>query len=152
MYQLHLQFELPFIILVTDVHWPCLNIIYTGQILTEDDCDKIYTAVFDARGKWRQIGRQLGLKRPDLTDIETRYKAEGNERCLEEMLALWLKRPRLNPTWETLVDALAAKIVDEEALSLSVKEKYMKPAAPEESSDQGAVAGGDDRVTASKGN
>ena len=108
--------------------------------------------MFDARGKWRQIGRQLGLKRPDLTDIETRYKAEGNERCLEEMIVLWLKRPSLHPSWQTLVDALAAKTVDEETLSLSVKEKYVKLAPPEESTDQGAVAGGDDRVTASKGN
>ena len=93
----------------------------------------MYEELYTARIKWYNIGLKLRLELSDLDNIEDQHASKGSDRCLQKMIIMWLKKRSLNPSWNTLVDALNAKTVGEEALADSIKEKYVKPAAPEES-------------------
>ncbi len=87
--------------------WLRLCSVHTTA-LTIADMREVKSAVYDARAKWRAIGLELGISKDDLDCIEK----SDIDRCLEEMLALWLRRPRMNPSWESLVGALKSATVD----------------------------------------
>ena len=87
------------------------------------DFENVYEELFDAREKWREIGRKLGLQRSDLNNIEEEYV--HNARRLEEVLTVWLKRPSLTPSWQSLIHALRAKIVDEGGIAGIIEDKYV---------------------------
>ena len=97
----------------------------TVTVLTTAELKTVYNVLYDVRYKWRYIGINLGIPVSDLKTIESEH--HGNiGRCLEEVVSLWLRRPSLNPRWQTLIDALQAKSVDEVALAYKIKEKYIK--------------------------
>ena len=87
-----------------------------GKLLTARDFREVYEALYCARHKWRKIGISLQIERSDLDNTESLYqhRSEGNDRCLEEVVSMFLKRPRLKPTWQVVIDLLKSKVVDKE--------------------------------------
>ena len=84
-------------------------------------------ALWDARAKWGDIGRCIGV---DEGTLDTMKGKDGD--CLSGVLSHWLggvynpkdknSRPR---TWRTLIEALRDKVVNEEAMADKLeKEKY----------------------------
>ena len=85
------------------------------------------TTLWDARAKWRDIGRCIGVDEGTLDTM----KGEDDD-CFDEMLKYWLSgvykpgeknsKPR---TWRTLIEALQNKVVNKEAMADELeKEKY----------------------------
>jgi hypothetical protein len=92
--------------------------------LTIDHLNAVRDALFDARAKWKDIGRCIGVDEGTLDTIK-------ND-CLCETLSYWLRgvytpgkqnsKPR---TWHTLIEALQAKGVNEGAMACKLeREKY----------------------------
>ncbi len=74
------------------------------------DFTEVKCAVFEARAKWSDIGLKLGIRKSDLDNIQ----GSDNSSRLGEMLTIWLKRRHsMNPTWESLVEALKSDMVDQ---------------------------------------
>ena len=87
----------------------------------------VKSALWDARAKWRDIGRCIGV---DEGTLDTMKGKDGD--CLSSILSHWLKgvhnpkeknsKPR---TWCTLIEALRNRVVNEEAMASKLKrEKY----------------------------
>ena len=70
-----------------------------------------------------KIGLLLDLKWSNLTAIEAQHR--DIERCLTEMLVLWLKQVDPPPTWSVLVAALQHHTIEEGALAEQVESKYI---------------------------
>ena len=77
--------------------------------------------IHDARTKWYDIGLELKVAESTLKSIESRY--EDDKICLREVIAAWL-RAGDNATWESLVDALRTRVVDEPRLAADLEAKY----------------------------
>ena len=86
-------------------------------------------ALWDARAKWRGIGRCIGVDEGTLDAIKGKDDGEN----LSDVLSRWLRgvhnpkeknsKPR---TWHTLIEALRNRIVNEEAMADKFeKEKYL---------------------------
>ena len=84
--------------------------------------------LWDARSKWRDIGRYIGVDEGTLDTMKGKDPGES----LSGILSHWLRgvynlkeknsKPR---TWHTLIEALRDKIVNEEAMASKLeKEKY----------------------------
>ena len=76
--------------------------------MTISNLKTVRKAVWDARAKWFNIGRELGLSMSNLQAIEVSYNRV--EQCFSEMLTLWLQFDPY-PTWSALVDALQSPTV-----------------------------------------
>ena len=85
-------------------------------------------ALWDARSKWRNIGRWIGVDEGTLDTIKGKDDGEN----LSDVLSRWLRgmhnpkeknsKPR---TWCTLIEALRNRVVSEEAMANKLeKEKY----------------------------
>ena len=73
--------------------------------------------------KWFQIGIQLGVSETRLHHIEADYRIA--DRCLSEVIILWLNgNANTDVTWESLIRALEASIVNEKGLAKSLIQKY----------------------------
>ena len=96
----------------------------TDKILKPDDLEKVCDALHPVKQKWRVIGRKLGVKRANLNNIEDQYLSRGNNRCLEEMVSIFLNSPDLNRTWKCVIDALRHELVGEGALALEIERRY----------------------------
>ena len=77
--------------------------------------------IHDARTMWYDIGLELKVPESTLKSIESRY--EDDKICLREVIAAWL-RAGDNATWESLVDALRTRVVDEPRLAAELEAKY----------------------------
>ena len=62
--------------------------------------------LYDIRGKWYDIGVQIGIDTGTLQTIRNDFNDSGD--ALRELLTHWLKR---TPTWEALLKALRSKPV-----------------------------------------
>lgn len=81
----------------------------------------VRNAIHDARTKWYDIGLELKVPQPTLKSIESKY---GEDKiCLREVVAVWLKTSD-HATWESLVDALRTRVVDEARLAAELEAKY----------------------------
>ncbi len=76
-------------------------------------------AVYLARKKWNNIGLELGLTVDVLENIPSEQTTDNGER-LQEVLKKWLRSPSLNPSWESLAEALKSDIVGEEGLAQKI--------------------------------
>ena len=87
------------------------------------------SALWDARAKWRDIGRWIGVDEGTLDTIKGKDDGEN----LNDVLSRWLRgvhnpkeknsKPR---TWYTLIEALRNRVVNEEAMANKLeKEKYL---------------------------
>jgi hypothetical protein len=97
------------------------------DILTIDNLDAVIEALWGARARWNDIGRKIGV------DAGTLATMRGTDsESLREILSHWLRgvykpgeqnsTPR---TWRTLIEALRARAVNEEAMANKLeREKY----------------------------
>ena len=67
------------------------------------------------------------ITRGDLNNIEDQYGPKGNDRCLEQMVDIFLKSQHLSPTWQTVINALKHEAVGEGALGDDIERKYGEP-------------------------
>ncbi len=100
-----------------ETHW-----FTAGAYLSVNDLRVVYKALYRVRVKWRAIGRELGLDLYVLFNIKGQYAIKGNDRCLEEMLVVWLKRLTPRPTWQSLVAALKDETVGEEEVAADIEQ------------------------------
>ena len=77
--------------------------------------------IHDARTKWYDIGLQLKVPEPTLKSIQSRY--DDPRICLREVIAVWLKAGD-HTTWESLIDALRTRVIDEARLAAELEAKY----------------------------
>ena len=77
--------------------------------------------IHDARSKWYDIGLELKVPEPTLKSIESKYV--DDKTCLREVISVWL-RTGDNATWESLVDALRTRVVDEPRLAADLEGMY----------------------------
>ena len=89
----------------------------------------VKSAVLPIAAKWKDVGIALRLRPSDLDGIETTHSTSP-ERCLTEMLMLWLRRNYNvekfgEPTWQQLVEAVMAPAGGANpALANCITEKY----------------------------
>ena len=101
-----------------------VHVLTYTTALTTDDRKTVFEEFFDVKEKWMTIGLLLGLNYSDLRDIESQYT--NNNRCLNDMVILWLKRRPLLPTWQSLINALRSRTIQEEALADDIEMKYIR--------------------------
>ena len=94
---------------LSELQWwgecPCYYVLITA---VNDLCDVL--AVIHDLNDWKDLGLQLGLLYPTLTDIETFRRGKPNE-CKIDMLSVWLLQQdnvsqRGVPSWSALRAAL----------------------------------------------
>ena len=91
--------------------------------LTSSNLATVRDALFNVRSKWEDIGIEL-LSKDDTDAIKT-------EKCnivvayLTEMLSVYLKRAKPEPSWRSIIAALRAKAVGESQLAKELEEKYL---------------------------
>lgn len=93
--------------------------------MTIADLNAVVQALWDDRAKWKNIGRCIGV------DEGTLDAMKGSDSdCLRDMLRHWLigvykpGEPNSEPrTWHTLIEALRARKVNEEAMANKLEEE-----------------------------
>lgn len=88
--------------------------------LTKKDYKAILRAVFPARRKWWWIGLELGLDTSELDSIKG-----SDEECLREMISTWLNKRTLNPSWQSILEALRSTLVGHEGVAADIEEKFV---------------------------
>ena len=86
--------------------------------LTISDLGEVVKEVCKAKDRWKFIGLELGVSKPDLDGIENDY-SKVKERLLEA-LAKWLQSGK-NTTWNALAEAVGSDMVDRE----DIKDKIL---------------------------
>lgn len=71
---------------------------------------------------WPCIAVQLSFEHGEIRRIETDYSNKGSERCLMEMLGVWIGRSTPQPTWEELASAMDVR--GHNNLALHIRNKY----------------------------
>lgn len=76
----------------------------SGRLRLED-IQQVYSATFDFRSKWYDIGLALKI---DATSLDAIWANNSHnvQDCLYSMLAVWLKRSEPKPTWAELKRAM----------------------------------------------
>ena len=98
--------------------------LLTADILTEEDLAILVNELHEVRAKWHELGIQLKMKKSDLDAIETTFLKNVN-RCLPEMLSVWLSRTEPSPpSWQRVVDALSSPAVDRSDVADKIRKKY----------------------------
>jgi len=82
----------------------------------------VWNEIHDARAKWYDIGIELKIDVPTLKNIKSTYT--DNKDCFREVLKVWLKAVDPKPTWKALVDALKARVIDEQKLAADLEAKF----------------------------
>ena len=91
--------------------------------LTSSSLATVRNALFDIRSKWEDIGIEL-LGKND-TDAIKKEKCNNIVDCLTEMLSVYLKRAKPEPSWRSIIAALKAKAVGESQLAEELEENYL---------------------------
>ena len=94
----------------------------TGR-LTLSSLATVRHALFDIRSKWEDIGIEL-LSKND-TDAIKKEKCNNVVDCLTEMLTVYLKRAKPEPSWRSIIAALKAKAVGESQKAKELEEEYL---------------------------
>ena len=77
--------------------------------LTTDNIKEILDQTWQDRAKWKFIGIELGIDTGTLDAIEADHKKA--ERCLVELVNLWLRKNDPRPTRRALINALKSPTV-----------------------------------------
>ena len=85
--------------------------------------DVVYSAVFEARNEWFNIGLNAKIDPSELDSIKNRCNCNPEE-CLREMLHIYLKKTNPKPTWYLLIGALESDSVGHGQLADKLREKY----------------------------
>ncbi len=101
-----------------------------SRVLTISDYTEVYDRLHPQRLKWKPIGERLNLRINDLENIDDENRS--NDQRLKKMILGWLRRRNLKPTWQSLIDALRHRTVDEEGAAEDLLEYLLsRPAAGE---------------------
>ena len=96
----------------------------------ESSLPHLQDELYDIRGKWYDIGVQIGIDTGTLQTIRNDYNDSGD--ALRELLTYWLKR---TPTWEALFKALRSRPVQAsdkaEKLQKEMKDRLFPESIPE---------------------
>ena len=98
-----------------------------GHLLDPEDGSDLLAAVRSAASQWRDIGRHLGIKLPELNDMI--FMKNKPVDYLEEMMEQWLNftMPLRSYTYtEDLVEALRAAKLEKLAQTLEDNERFIK--------------------------
>ncbi len=87
------------------------------QILTDDDLQEVYEAVYEARDKWFNMGMALKLKVGSLNAIKA-GSGDVDEKCLN-MLQEWLHNGT-SKTWRAIAEVLGSKTVARDDLKVQI--------------------------------
>ena len=102
----------------------------SGSIPNLDSLPDLQDELYDIRGKWYNIGVQIGIDTGTLQTIKNDFGDSGD--ALRELLTHWLKR---TPTWEALFKALRSRPVDgatiADILQRKMEEKLFHGSIPE---------------------
>ena len=87
----------------------------------EDDFRDVFRSVLDILHMWEDLGMALGLKMAELSVIEE-DKSTSKARMKAVLLA-WLQGRGLDPSWQTLCNALRDELVDRTDLADKIEHK-----------------------------
>ncbi len=91
------------------------------------DFREVYAQMYPQRVRWHPIGLCLGFPLRVLEHIGDEYRQ--NEQRLEKMLVEWLRRPNLQPSWQSLIDALNHPTVGGEGAADDIRKYVLSKAA-----------------------
>ena len=83
----------------------------------------IKEAIWDARSKWRDIGRKLKVKEGDIESIHEHDDGE----CLHKVLKYWIHTGQA--TIDDLLTALNSKVVGHSVIAMEIKSRRGKERA-----------------------
>ena len=86
-----------------------------------DDLRVLYNELLPVSHLWYSLGIQLQIPIETLKRI--RIETEMNK-CLLEMLTVWLQSTDPSPTWSILIEALDCPAVEERLLAQQLRDKY----------------------------
>ena len=75
--------------------------------------------------KWRIMGLQLGISSSILDGFEQQHRGEPM-RCFERVFQSWEQKSPGTLTWSTLFAVLEKKLVGENVLAKSLRQKYVE--------------------------
>ena len=85
----------------------------------------VLKVLWEARGKWYNIGVELDVETSTLDIISTECQGKVED-CFRKILTKWLNRVEPQPSWNALVEALESPTVDHPNLADKIRSKYMK--------------------------
>ena len=94
-----------------------------SNFLSVDDLVTVQSKAWGARGKWYNIGLQLGLKVDDLDCLQKQNTADIDI-CFREMLKVWLRQGDTEKTWDRLIIALKSEMVNYGDLANSIEDEF----------------------------
>jgi len=71
---------------------------------------------------WYLLGIELGLEPCFLKVLERDYRSSQD--CCMEMFRQWLMQPELNPSWETLIQALKSSNIHQMDLAQQLSRQH----------------------------
>lgn len=78
--------------------------------LTLTKLRSVRNRTWEARSRWQNIGIELKLEKTDLDAINLKNGSD-TDACFGEMLSMWLKQTRSQPTWSKMIRALKTPAV-----------------------------------------
>ena len=87
----------------------------------QGDLKSLHSELHPVAEKWYSLGLHLQIPVKTLKCIEAEYKQMN--RCLLEMLTVWLKCTTPPPTWNILTEALESPSVGENLLAQQLRDK-----------------------------
>ena len=87
----------------------------------KDLARELYNTILD---RWEDIGILLGIE-PGILDAIKTAENQAPQRCLREMLKLWLKRISPPPSWAAIADAV--ELLGDQSLADHLRTKYHVP-------------------------
>ena len=91
--------------------------------LTTKDLLAVYSAVFEARKKWYNIGLGLTVPVDTLDSIKSDAQLHDNSEKLRETLKVWLEKNK-EARWWDIVDVVKGHIIDLPKLADDIEAKY----------------------------
>ena len=86
-----------------------VTLYITTDYLSLNDLGKVQNSIWDAHGKWYNLGLGLNIT-PDILNTIKQDNAHKTEDCFTAMLTQWLREHR-QPTWRALAEALSSRSV-----------------------------------------
>ncbi len=98
-----------------------------SRLLTVRDIREVYAQMYPQRLRWHPIGLHLGFPLRVLKHIEDEYRQ--NDQQFGKMLLEWLRRPNLQTSWQSLIDALNHPTVGGEGAADDIRKYVLSKAA-----------------------
>ena len=94
-------------------------------MLRKKDQKRVSKEISAAASKWREIGLVLKIPQSSLDKVNKSRSSTTAEQKLSGMIKEWFQEcPSSDVSWQTLVDALRSRVVNEERLAQVLEVKY----------------------------